>query len=95
VNRLELVAKIDSISNLRYSPAGIPVLDFMLIHESTVVEADKSRIIQLKLKSIAIGILAEKVCNFQPGSTWFFNGFLSSSQNLKSITYHVQEIHTV
>jgi primosomal replication protein N len=95
VNCLELIAKIDSISHLRYSPAGIPVVDFMLIHESAAVEADKSRKIQLKLKSIAIGILAEKVCNFQLGSTWFFNGFLSSSQNMKSITYHVQEIHTV
>lgn len=95
MNRFELVAKIDSISNLRYSPAGIPILDFMLKHESSVVEADKSRVIQLKLKSITIGVLAEKICNFQIGSTWFFNGFLSSSQNMKSITYHVQEIHTV
>jgi primosomal replication protein N len=95
VNRLELVAQIDSISNLRHSPAGIPVLDFVLMHESTVVEADQPRKIQLKLKSIAIGVLAEKVCNFQLSSTWFFNGFLSSSKNMKSIIYHVQEINTV
>jgi len=95
VNRLELVAQIDSISFLRYSPAGVPVIDFMLFHETAVIEADQSRKVQLKLKSIAMGILAEKISNFQLGSNWFFKGFLSSTKNMKSIVYHIQEIHTV
>ncbi len=95
MNRLDLVAQIDSMSFLRYSPAGLPVLDFMLFHESTVTEADQSRKVQLKLKSIAMGILAEQVSNFQLGSNWSFKGFLSSSQNAKSLVYHIQEIQTV
>jgi len=56
VNRLELNAQIESISVLRYSPGGLPVLDFLLLHESTVLEAGQSRKIQLTMKSIAIQI---------------------------------------
>jgi primosomal replication protein N len=95
VNRLELVARIDSISMLRYSPVGVPVLDFMLLHESTVVEANEPRKIQLEMKSIAIGSLAERVQGFELGSIWSFDGFLGSSKNKKSVVFHVQEINTV
>jgi len=95
VNRLELVARIDSISILRYSPVGVPVLDFMLLHESTVVEANEPRKIQLEMKSIAIGSLAERVQGFELGSIWSFDGFLGSSKNKKSVVFHVQEINTV
>lgn len=95
MNRLELVARIDSISMLRYSPVGVPVLDFMLLHESTVVEANEPRKIQLEMKSIAIGSLAERVQGFELGSIWSFDGFLGSSKNKKSVVFHVQEINTV
>jgi len=83
VNRLELIAQIASMSILRYSPVGIPVLDFMLLHDSTVVEANEPRKIQLEMKSIAIGSLAERVQGFELGSIWSFDGFLGSSKNKK------------
>jgi primosomal replication protein N len=95
VNRLELIARIDSISILRYSPVGVPVLDFMLLHESTVVEANEPRKIQLEMKSIAIGTLAERVQAFDLGSVWLFDGFLGSSKNKKSVIFHIQEVRTV
>jgi len=95
VNRLELTAQIDSISILRFSPAGIPVLDFMLLHESTVVESNEPRKVQLKMKSIAMGTLAERVRGFDLGSVWLFDGFLGSTKNMKSVVFHIQEIRTV
>ena len=95
MNRLELVARIDSISILRYSPVGVPVLDFMLLHESTVVEANEPRKIQLEMKSIAIGTLAERVQAFDLGSVWLFDGFLASSKKKNSVIFHIQEIRTV
>ena len=95
MNRLELNAQIESISVLRYSPGGLPVLDFLLLHESTVLEAGQSRKIQLTMKSIAMGTLAERISRFDLGSTWLFHGFLGSYKNLKSVVYHIQEIHTV
>jgi len=80
---------------LRYSPVGVPVLDFMLLHESTVVEANEPRKIQLEMKSIAIGSLAERVQAFDLGSVWLFDGFLGSAKNKKSVIFHIQEIRTV
>ena len=94
MNRFELNAQIESISLLRYSPGGLPVIDFLLLHESTVLEAGQSRKIQLTMKSIALGVLAERISRFELGSTWLFHGFLGSSKNLKSVIYHIQEIHT-
>ena len=95
MNRLELIARIDSISILRYSPVGVPVLDFMLLHESKVVEANEPRKIQLEMKSIAIGTLAERVQALDLGSVWLLDGFLGSSKNKKSVIFHIQEIRTV
>ena len=95
MNRLELIARIDSISILRYSPVGVPVLDFMLLHESAVVEANEPRKIQLEMKSIAIGTLAERVQALDLGSVWLLDGFLGSSKNKKSVIFHIQEIRTV
>ena len=95
MNRLELNAQIESISVLRYSPGGLPVLDFLLLHESMVFEAGQSRKIQLTMKSIAMGTLAERISRFDLGSTWLFHGFLGSSKNFKSVVYHIQEVHTV
>lgn len=95
MNRFELIGQIDSLSTLRYSPSGIPILDFVLTHESTVVEADKPRQIQLRMNSIAMGILADRLSRFELGSNWLFHGFLGSTKNMKSVFFHIQEIQTV
>lgn len=95
MNRFELIAQIDSLSALRYSPSGIPVLDFVLKHESSVVEADKPRQVQLKMNSIAMGTLADRLSRFELGSNWLFHGFLSSTKNMKSVFFHIQEIQSV
>ncbi len=94
MNHLELSAKIDTLSAMRYSPSGLPILDLTLFHESTLLEAGQSRQIQITTKSIAMGILAERVSRFELGSTWLFHGFLASSKNLKSVIFHIQEVFT-
>ena len=46
MNRLVLQAQILEVAALRYTPAGLPALDLMLKHESTVDEAGAPRTVK-------------------------------------------------
>jgi primosomal replication protein N len=91
VNRTELTACIAEQAALRYTPAGLPALDLILEHASEVEEAGQMRKIQLKLRALAIGPLAERLAKQAVGSVWTFQGFLATPRQGKSVVLHVQE----
>ncbi|MBP8190466.1 MAG: primosomal replication protein N, partial [Aquabacterium sp.] len=59
MNRVLLTAQILERKALRYTPAGLPALDLVLKHESEVVEAQWTRKVQLEVKAVAIGPIAQ------------------------------------
>jgi primosomal replication protein N len=91
VNRTELTACIAEQAALRYTPAGLPALDLILEHASEVQEAGQMRKVQLKLRALAIGSLAERLVKQAVGSVWTFQGFLATPRQGKSVVLHVQE----
>jgi primosomal replication protein N len=91
VNRTELTACIAEQSALRYTPAGLPALDLILEHASEVQEAGQMRKVQLKLRALAIGSLAERLAKQAVGSVWTFQGFLATPRQGKSVVLHIQE----
>jgi primosomal replication protein N len=91
VNRTELTACIAEQSALRYTPAGLPALDLILEHTSEVQEAGQMRKVQLKLRALAIGSLAERLGQQAVGSVWTFQGFLATPRQGKSVVLHIQE----
>jgi primosomal replication protein N len=91
VNRTELTACIAEQSALRYTPAGLPALDLILEHASEVQEAGQMRKVQLKLRALAIGSLAERLGQQAVGSVWKFQGFLATPRQGKSVVLHIQE----
>jgi primosomal replication protein N len=91
VNRTELTACIAEQSALRYTPAGLPALDLILEHASEVQEAGQMRKVQLKLRALAIGSLAERLGKQAVGSVWMFQGFLATPRQGKSVVLHIQE----
>jgi primosomal replication protein N len=91
VNRTELKACIAEQGALRYTPAGLPALDLILEHASEVQEAGQMRKIQLKLRALAIGSLAERLGKQAVGSVWMFQGFLATPRQGKSVVLHIQE----
>ena len=52
-NQFELLARVVQVQSLRYTPAGIPVINLVLEHESTVTELDTPRLVKLQLKAVA------------------------------------------
>jgi primosomal replication protein N len=91
VNRTELNACIAEQAALRYTPAGLPALDLILENASEVEEAGQIRKIQLKIRALAIGPLAERLVKQAVGSVWTFKGFLATPRQGKSVVLHIQE----
>ncbi|MBU6225919.1 MAG: primosomal replication protein N [Burkholderiales bacterium] len=95
MNRVDLIAHVEEISPLRYTPSGLPVVEFRLIHESETEEAGIVRKVRLNLKSIAVGILAEKLIRQPLHTSLLFSGFLASGKNSKSVIFHIHSYQTV
>jgi primosomal replication protein N len=91
VNSTQLTACIAEQTALRYTPAGLPALDLILEHASEVQEAGHNRKIQLKLRALAIGPIAERLVKQVVGSSWSFKGFLATPRQGKSVVLHIQE----
>jgi len=91
VNLTELTACIAEQAALRYTPAGLPALDVILEHASEVQEAGQNRKVQLKIRALAIGSIAERLVKQAVGSVWTFKGFLATPRQGKSVVLHIQE----
>lgn len=96
VNRLEVHGLISEMSALRYTPAGVPVLEFVLSHESEVTEANQPRRIAFSLNVVAIGDLAQMAVTMSLGCKVRLQGFLApvrkDSQKYRLHAQHIQQI---
>ncbi len=57
-NRLELTGFITELDSLRYTPAGLPALNFRLGHRSKQLEAGLPREVEVDMPAKALGELA-------------------------------------
>ena len=90
MNQLVLSASIAQASALRYTPAGLPALDFSLEHESEITEAGQVRQVKAAIKAVAFGSVAESLGKQALGSSWKFTGFLANPRNGKHPVLHIQ-----
>jgi primosomal replication protein N len=95
VNQLVLTACLVEVSPLRYTPAGLPALNFSLESETEVQEMSDQRgakrQVKVSLKAIAIGHLAESIGKQTLGSVWKFTGYLGAARQGKNVVFHIQE----
>jgi primosomal replication protein N len=73
VNHVELTACIAEAKPLRYTPAGIPASNFVLEHESEIVEGGVTRQVKLTLRAVAFGSLAEQTGQIPLGTAFRFS----------------------
>ena len=92
MNRVELTACIAELSPLRYTPAGIPALNFVLEHESEMLETGVARQVRLTLRAVAFGTLAEQSAQLPLGKPCRFAGFLSNVRTSKGVVFHIQAL---
>ena len=95
VNQVELTASIAELSPQRYTPAGIPAINFILEHGSEIEEAGVARQVKLTVKAVAFGTLAEQAVKLPLGITFRFTGFLTNARTSKGVVFHIQALHPI
>ena len=91
LNSLHLTACIASLQAMRYTPAGVPVLEMVLSHASQAQELGGVREVNLGINAVAFGSHAERLIKQAVGSEWSFKGFLADARRGKSVVFHIQE----
>ena len=93
MNQLVLTACLVEVSPLRYTPAGLPALNFSLESDTEVQEMGARRQVKVSLNALAIGHLAESIGKQALGSVWKFTGFLGAARQGKNVVFHIQEFN--
>ncbi|WP_288109155.1 primosomal replication protein N [Limnobacter sp.] len=89
-NQFELQATLISKSILRYTPAGVPVCEMELQHESVQIEASKPRTVQCVIDAISLGSLANSISKLELGSEMIWSGFIAlRSHKQKKLQFHI------
>lgn len=79
---------------MRYTPAGLPALDFELKHESVLGEDGQPRKVSVQLRAVAIGRIAPALAALELGSTGSFGGFVAATRNGRGLLFHVTDFES-
>ncbi len=75
---------------LRYTPAGVPVLEFRLIHQSEQLEAGSPRKVECQIPCVALGQTVNLLKDVPAGQVINASGFLAAkSLKNSSLVLHV------
>jgi primosomal replication protein N len=95
-NRVRLRAKLAARADLRYTPAGVAVLQAGLSYAGAVVEAGVERQLAFELEAIAVGDAATRLDRQALGSELEVDGFLAPrSQRSRILRLHVTEFKEI
>jgi len=90
MNAVTLDARLASRGDLRFTPAGVPALDFALAHESVQIEAGAERRVACEVAGVALGAVARMLADIVPGAHIRCSGFLARRYHTGvSVALHV------
>lgn len=91
MNQVQLRAVVLECQPIRYTPAGLPVIEMQLEHESEVIEAGRARRIQMVISALAMGDLARQLADTPLGTQLQLQGFLAPTRKGSSrLRLHLQ-----
>ena len=92
MNQLRIRAKAVAKSALRYTPAGVAVLEASFEYEGSVSEAAAERTLAFEFSVIALGAVAQGLDREPLGSTMVLEGFVAPrSRRTTRLLVHVTE----
>ena len=92
MNRLVLSANLVERGGLRSTPAGVPVLDLGLRHESQLSESGQVRSVSMQIKAVAVGDTTRALAAMTLGEAGTFAGFLAAARNGRGLLFHVTTV---
>jgi primosomal replication protein N len=95
-NQLVLSGKLIELDALRYTPAGIPVVNFRLSHASEKSEAGAMRAVECEIAGLAFEREARLMAAAQMGMKVKVTGFLDRKSRVsKQLVLHTTNIEFV
>jgi primosomal replication protein N len=92
-NRLTLSGRLVERDALRYTPAGIALLDFKVEHDSEQVEAGAPRQVRLEMSCLAAERDARLLAQAPLGTAVELSGFVAPrGRSSRSVVLHVTEM---
>ncbi len=91
-----LSGKLIELDALRYTPAGIPAVNFRLSHASEQIETGKARTVECEVAGLAFEREARLMAAARPGMQVTVTGFLAAkSRDSKQLVLHATNIEFV
>jgi len=95
-NEIALSGELTTIEPLRYTPAGIPVLGFKLVHRSRQVEAGLKRQVECEMGGVAMADVAVSMARLKPGQAVKVSGFLNRKNRMSAqMILHATEARAI
>ena len=95
-NRVEISGVVTELKALRHTPAGIPVVEFRLQHESERAEAGAKRRVHAEIEAVAFEAQARLLAAGTLGKALKAEGFLcAKSRRSKKPVLHVTNIEFI
>jgi primosomal replication protein N len=92
-NRIEVSGTLVELDALRHTPAGVAVIRFRILHESTQLEAETPRKVNCEIDGLAFDREARLLATATLGMEIAVQGFLDrKSRNSRSLVLHATQI---
>ena len=83
-NAVTLAGTLAQVEPLRHTPAGLPLLQFKLAHNSVQVEAGYKRQVECEMSCVAMGDLATELSRSTAGAGISVTGFLNRKNRMSA-----------
>ncbi len=92
MNQLRIRGKAVAKSALRYTPAGIAVLEASFEHEGSVTEATAERTLAFEFSAVALGAVAQALDREPLGKPMMLEGFIAPrTRRSTRLVMHITE----
>lgn len=92
MNRIQLSASLTAVAELRYTPAGVAVLEASLAHVGSVAEAGVERKLNFELDAVALGEAAQRLARVALGTNLSLSGFIAPrGRRSRRLVVHIIE----
>ena len=96
VNRLEITGVVTELQSLRYTPAGVPIVEFRLAHASERPEAGAMRKVNAEIDAVAFEAQARLLAAGPMGRLLKAEGFLcAKNRRSRKPVLHVTNIEFI
>ncbi len=93
---MALSGELAAIEPLRYTPAGIALLNFRLTHRSRQTEAGLKRQVECEMGGVAMAEVAVEMARLKPGQAVKVSGFLNRKNRMSAqLVLHVTEARAI